>query len=370
MTKGLYLHIPFCKSKCRYCSFNSFSGISFLQKEYFDSMISGIKKLNNDKLDSVYIGGGTPSFVNREHIADLLKVVYDTFCVSDDAEITIEINPKTIDEEKLTLYRKVGINRISMGMQSMNDEELKLMGRAHTVSEGIKSYELIRKMGFDNVSLDLMYALPNQTEISLKDTLDQMIALSPEHISCYGLSIDEGTPLWDDIKKGIITKKDDEEYFRMYEMIREALAKNRYSHYEISNFSKPGFQARHNTSYWRGNEYYAMGAGASGFIGDERFVYTENVEEFIRNPHKYTVEETLTKSDKISEFVMLGLRMLIDGVDKNEFKKRFDKDIYQIFEKEISKHIKTGMLEDTGDSIRLTPKAYYVSNSIMADFIL
>lgn len=369
MTKGLYLHIPFCKSKCRYCSFNSFSGISFLQKEYFDAMISGIRKLNNDKLSSVYIGGGTPSFVEGEYIASVMKAVYDTFNVSEDAEITIEINPKTIDEKKLTIYRDVGINRISMGMQSMNDEELRCIGRAHTVSEGVKSYELIRKMGFDNVSLDLMYALPNQTDTSLRDTLDQMIDLNPEHISCYGLSIDKGTPLWDDMTKGKILQKNDEEYFRMYETIRETLVKNGYNHYEISNFSRPGFQAKHNTSYWKGNEYYAMGAGASGYIGDERFIYTESVEEFIKNPHTYTVEETLTKSDKISEFVMLGLRMLIDGADKNEFKKRFDKDIYQIFEKEISKHIKTGMLEDTGDSIRLMPKAYYVSNNIMADFL-
>lgn len=333
-------------------------------------MIQGIRKLNNDNLSSVYIGGGTPSFVEGEYIADIMDAVYDTFNVSDDAEITIEINPKTIDERKLYIYRRSGINRVSMGMQSMNDEELKLIGRAHTVSEGVKSYELIRKMGFDNVSLDLMYALPNQTEMTLKDTLDQMIALSPEHISCYGLSIDEGTPLWVDMKNGIITKKDDEEYFRMYEIIREALAKQGYLHYEISNFSKPGFQARHNTSYWRGNEYYAMGAGASGFIGDERFVYTEGVEEFIRNPHIYTVEETLTQEDKMSEFVFLGLRMLIDGVDKKEFQKRFHNDIYHVLGDKIKKYTSIGMIEDKGDRIVLTPKAYYVSNSIMSDFVL
>lgn len=332
-------------------------------------MIRGIRKLNNDNISSVYIGGGTPSFVDGEYIANVMSAVYDTFNVSDDAEITIEVNPKTIDERKLTLYRESGINRVSMGMQSMNDDELKLIGRAHTVSEGIKSYELIRKMGFDNVSLDLMYALPNQIDETLRDTLEQMIELRPEHISCYGLSIDEGTPLWTDKKKGIITQKDDEEYFRMYEIIRDTLAKSGYLHYEISNFSKPGYQSKHNTSYWKGKEYYAMGAGACGFIGNERFVYTEDVEEFIKNPHIYTVEEILTNEDKMSEFVFLGLRMVIEGIDKREFHKRFQKDIYDVFGDVIKKHISSGMIEDKGDRIILTPKAYYISNSIMADFV-
>ena len=370
MTKGLYLHIPFCKSKCRYCSFNSFSGISFLQKEYTDAMIDGIKKLNNDNIGSVYIGGGTPSFIDGECIVDIMNAVNDIFSMSENAEVTIEINPKTIDKEKLSLYRSAGINRVSMGVQSMIDDELKILGRTHGVSDAVESYEMIRKAGFDNVSLDLMYALPNQTEGSLRESLERMIELNPDHISCYGLSIDEGTPLFDDLESGKIIAKDDEEYFNMYEIIRDTLGKNGYLHYELSNFSRPGFQAKHNTSYWKGMEYYAMGAGASGYIGDKRFTYTEDVEKFISNPHIYTVEETLTEDDKISEFVMLGLRMLKDGVDKCEFKKRFDKDVYQIFEKEIKKHMASGMIEDKGDRIVLTPKAYYVSNAVMADFIL
>lgn len=370
MAKGLYLHIPFCKSKCRYCSFNSFSGISFLQKEYISAMIEGIGKLNNDKLDTVYIGGGTPSFVSEEYIRDIMRAVYNRFDVSHNAEITIEINPATVDEKKLNVYKKSGINRVSMGVQSMNDDDLMIIGRAHTREDAIKSYNMVRDAGFDNVSLDLMYALPNQKDTTLKETLEQMIKLEPEHISCYGLSIDEGTLLWDDMKKGVFQQKTDEEYLYMYETIREYLNKNGYSHYEISNFSKPGYEAKHNSSYWKGTEYYAMGAGASGYIGNERFVYTENVEKFIKNPHIYTVEEVLTKEDKMSEFVFLGLRMLKEGVNKKEFSKRFQKDIYEVFGDVITKHISSGLIEDKGDRILLTPRAYYISNGIMADFVL
>lgn len=372
MNKGLYIHIPFCIKKCRYCAFNSYENMYDYAKKYIDTLIKHIKSFKSEKIDTIYIGGGTPSSIDKELISMLMKSVYEHFDVLDESEITIEANPKTLDEEKIEAYLKAGINRISIGSQSFSDDELKILGRIHTSNDIENAVKMARCGGFNNINLDIIYALFNQSEESLKETIDKTLSLSPTHISCYGLMIEEGTKLFDDVKKGKYTPLKDETYAKMYETICDTLKKYSFLHYEISNFAKEEkYKSRHNLKYWKGKEYFGIGAGASGYLNSQRYTNCDDILGYINDFSQKHDVENLTLNDKMSEYMILNLRLLDEGVDILEFKKFFDKDISDVFGDKLKYHLeKTKMLTKKENKIVLSKEAYYVSNAVLCDFMI
>lgn len=361
--KGLYIHIPFCERKCNYCDFTSFAGKSHLADKYFDRIISELKSYEKYNVDTVYFGGGTPSSVDAEYICRVLQSAYEHFNIDSNAEITVEVNPASVTKEKLMSYKKYGINRISMGAQSFNDDELKTLGRLHGARDIYDTYNLIRACGFDNVSLDLMFGLPEQTLDKLKHSIDCMLELNPEHISCYGLKIEEGTPFHKQLMAGEITALDDDTFADLYDYICGRLTSAGYTQYEISNFCLPERYSRHNSKYWKCGEYIGVGAGASSYIGDVRSRNTDFLLEY-----ENTVEERLSHMDKMSEFVIFGLRMTDSGISISEFHERFGEDIYDVFGSQLKKH--EHFITRDGDVLKLKREAYYISNAILVDFII
>ena len=341
----------------------------FLQDEYTDAVIREIKSLETCDIDTIYFGGGTPSFVRAENIAKIMDAVKTHFNVCENAEITLEANPATLNEQKLLSYKNSGVNRISLGAQSFIDNELEILGRLHTSDDIKETYNLVRSCGFDNVSLDLMFGIPHQTIESFEKSIDEILSLNPEHISCYGLKVEDGTPFYHDFECGKYEYTDEDTFSDMYDILRNKLTKNGYNHYEISNFAKDGFHSRNNTAYWKCEEYYGVGAGASSYIDSVRYTNECDIHKYIEDFSLKAESDTLNETDKMSEFVILGLRLLTDGVDIDEFKNRFGKDIYDVFSDAINKHIQSGFIEKRGNTLILTEKAYYVSNAIMVDFI-
>ncbi len=360
--KGLYIHIPFCAKKCAYCDFTSFEGKTDCAYDYCDKVISEIKSYNEYDIDTIYFGGGTPSVVDSDIISRIMDCAYSHFNVDENAEVTIEVNPASVTEDKLLSYKKSGINRISMGAQSFNNDELKTLGRIHNADDIYDTYNLIRKCGFNNVSLDLMFGLPEQSRQKLAHSIDSMLLLNPEHISCYGLKIEEGTPFYTKMCSGEIFPLDDDAFADLYDYVCVRLTKAGYIQYEISNFCKPDKYSRHNSRYWRCSEYIGVGAGASSYIGNIRSKNTDDLLDY-----KNEIEEILTEEDKMCEFVIFGLRMA-DGISISEYEKRFKKDIYDVFGEQLLKYERFITHQD--DVLKLKREAYYISNAILADFIL
>lgn len=360
--KGLYIHIPFCAKKCAYCDFTSFEGKTDCAYDYCDKVISEIKSHNKYDIDTIYFGGGTPSVVDCEVISRIMDCAYSHFNIDENAEMTIEVNPASVTEDKLLSYKKSGINRISMGAQSFNNDELKILGRIHNADDIYDTYNLIRKCGFNNVSLDLMFGLPEQSHQKLAHSIDSMLLLNPEHISCYGLKIEEGTPFYTKMCSGEISSLDDDTYADLYDYVCERLTKAGYIQYEISNFCKIDKQSRHNSRYWKCSEYVGIGSGASSYIGNIRSKNTDDLLDY-----KNEIEEILTEEDKMCEFVIFGLRMA-EGISISEFEKRFKKDIYDVFGEQLLKHGQ--FITRQCDVLKLKREAYYISNAILADFIL
>lgn len=365
---GLYIHIPFCKTKCRYCDFASFSGKENLIDEYIGKLCLEMDEYHGHNFDTVYIGGGTPTVLNEKSFDILFENIYKKFNIRKNSEITVEANPKTINFEKVKVLKKLGVNRISLGAQSMIDEELKLLGRIHTSEDTVKTVEVIRKAGIDNISLDLMYALFNQTIKSLELSIDKILDLAPCHISCYGLNVEEGTPFYNMVQKGEFTQTDADITADMYDLIRNKLSDAGFEHYEISNFSKPGFASRHNSKYWQCVDYIGVGLGAASCFNGERYTNSDNFNGYFNGFEKLE-RYTLTKDEKMSEFIILGLRLINEGVSKVEFKNKFGVDIYDVFGDEIKKHINLNLLKDCGQNLVLTEKSYYISNYVMSDFV-
>lgn len=360
---GLYVHIPFCERKCNYCDFNTYSGKSHMAEKYFSRLTDEMHFYTPCAVDTVYFGGGTPSSVDADFICDVLESARNYFNITDNAEITIEVNPASVTADKLNAYKKAGINRISMGAQSFNDNELKTLGRLHNAADIYDTYNLIRNCGFENISLDLMFGLPNQAMQSLEYSIDCILDLRPEHISCYALKVEEGTPFYIMESKGEITLPDEDTFADMYDLICDKLTAAGYIQYEISNFCLPDKHSRHNSRYWKCNEYIGLGAGASSYINGVRSRNTDD----ILNYHNI-IEETLDTNDKMSEYVIFGLRMTDKGISISEFKKRFGLDIYDVFGNELDKHKR--FITRDGDVLKLTKEAYYVSNAVLLDFML
>lgn len=384
--KGIYIHIPFCVHKCIYCDFLSAPADDAVKYAYTKALINEIrntadkqvidKQINDnqtrDKITSIFFGGGTPSVLPDGCIADILMAVRDCFDIEDDAEITMECNPGTVNESRLSEYRAAGVNRLSFGLQSADNNELKMLGRIHTFEQFVESFRLARKAGFNNINVDLMSAIPGQTEATLENTFDEVMALQPEHISVYSLILEDGAYLADNIDKFPPVPDEDEDR-RMYHMTKERLHSAGYERYEISNYSRKGFECRHNLLYWNRGEYYGFGCSAAGFIGNERYSDIRDVKKYIElNGDIEKLHENieiLTKEDAIEEFMFLGLRKMA-GVDVMDFQRRFGVPIENVYAKEIEHNIDKGLLIRQGDMLKLTEYGIDICNTVMSDFIL
>ena len=392
---SLYIHIPFCAVKCKYCDFLSFDGESYgTMLRYVDSLCQEIKlyaPIADDYIvRSVFIGGGTPSLLDESLIVNIMAFIRKTFTLDKDAEVTIEANPGTLRHQKLNGYKTAGVNRISIGLQSADDEMLKKMGRLHNYDQFVASYNAARRAGFNNINIDIMSGLPGQTIHTFVDTLSKVIDYQPEHISVYSLSIEPGTPFANDpeILESLPPDMIDR---RMYEITKKLLAAHGYDRYEISNYAKSGYECKHNMVYWTGGDYIGFGIGASSYFQGKRFnnmtdifnyidIMEDTAEKFVSYDNMEKLyNETTSKirqnvtpvyiDSRMEEFMFLGLRMMC-GVSRSEFEARFNKDIYEVYGTVLNNYIGQGFMAAVGDRIILTDAGIDVSNVILADFIL
>ncbi len=354
--KGLYVHIPFCRNKCPYCDFNSYAGREDKMEAYFSGLKKEAEEFRGENICTVYIGGGTPSIADEKLVSDMLGGFYENFRIDKNAEITIEANPATLSESKLKAYLDCGINRISIGVQSFNDEMLKKIGRIHNADEAYEAVLLTHKSGFENISCDFMFALPGQTVQSLKADLEKAAKLPITHISCYGLKIEEGTQFY----KNNIRPADEELYIKMYDRSVQTLEKYGFKRYEISNFAKNGLVSRHNMLYWQCREYIGLGAGAHSYINGRRYSNVRDIDEYLHNFPKENIE-ILTERDKLVEKLIMGMR-LSEGVEKDTVKQLGT-------EKKLDSFIKNGFVQENNEKISFTPKGINVSNYILSELI-
>ncbi|MBR4019748.1 MAG: radical SAM family heme chaperone HemW [Firmicutes bacterium] len=363
---GIYIHVPFCLSKCKYCGFYSHGGASEAeQTAYVESLVNDIEEYGRVYgeeyiVDTVFIGGGTPSILPSPYIGEILGCIYDCFTVDEGAEISMESNPKTLTYENLLAYRKAGVNRLSIGVQSLNDDCLKALGRVHTAADFKRNFIMAREAGFDNINMDLMFAIPGHTMEVWEETLDEAISLGPEHISFYSLQIEEGTPFYDMYRRGEFDQVPDDIDREMYHRGIAKLKAAGYNHYEISNACKPGWECRHNLKYWSMEDYLGIGPSASSYMKGIRFAEAPLM-EFHEN----------TQEDDMSEFVFTGLRKT-NGISFDDFTRRFGRNFWDVFgdrRAELVLYIESGHLVETGEGLRLSEEGLDISNAIMAVFI-
>ncbi len=367
---GLYLHVPFCVQKCLYCDFCSFAGAKEQMGAYVDRLCRDIKEYSNRcnsyEVDTVYFGGGTPTLLPIAELNRIMESIFKYYSVSDSAEISCECNPATADLDYFKEMRKFGINRLSIGLQSVHDSELKALGRIHTYSDFLSTYNDARSAGFDNVSADLMYGIPNQTYESFGETLGALVSLAPEHISAYGLKIEDGTP-FGKMKNELILPDEDTEY-DMYMLLSNYLSENGYAKYEISNFSHKNRESRHNIKYWMGDDYIGLGVAAHSYFEGERFANSRNFAYYIDNKDITESKIKISDSEKLTEFVMLRMR-LAGGVSRAEFFDRFEVSFDNIYRDSFKKYIDGGFVVDNGDNIFFVDKGFFVSNYILSDLL-
>lgn len=389
----LYFHIPFCVRKCLYCDFLSAPADASVQDVYMEALLRETKERAKEYceylVDTVFIGGGTPSVVDAAWIRRLMETVFENFSVAENAEITMEVNPGTVDEQKLQTYYAAGINRLSIGLQSADDGELQRLGRIHTWEDFQETYGLARAVGFVNINVDVMSALPEQTFASYTGTLEKVLALTPqpEHISAYSLILEEGTPFAGMHKQGLLQLPDEECERQMYEQTVELLGRHGYSRYEISNYAKAGYACRHNCGYWRRANYVGFGIGAASMVENTRFQNESNLQKYLENPLECRSEiQKLTLEEQMEEFMFLGLRMT-EGVSEAAFFEVFNKQMEEVYGDVIAKNIADGLLYDCEDSestvkrevsrraggrirLALTKRGMDLSNYVMAQFLL
>ena len=325
---GIYIHIPFCKKKCKYCDFVSFDCEEKNIEKYVECLLKEIDEKSNElnaknnfnnKVDTIYIGGGTPSIIDAKYIEKIIKKVFEKFNVLENAEITIEVNPGTVDENKLRKYFSSGINRLSIGLQSSNDEILKMLGRIHNYKQFIEVYDLARKVGFKNINVDLMIGLPNQSITDVEESLQKIIGINPEHVSVYSLIVEENTKMFELIENGDLELPSEELEREMYWKVKKTLENSDYKHYEISNFAKKGYKSKHNTNCWNQCQYLGFGISAHSYFNEIRYSNIDNLKQYIQNIESdnsiYNVifHENQSKQDMMKEYMLLGLRK-IDGV--------------------------------------------------------
>lgn len=373
---GLYVHFPFCKNKCSYCDFYSLAGYENVDK-YIDALMLQCEDYSAScepyAIDTVFFGGGTPSIVPEKRIHELIDCIYDQFHVTEDAEVTIEANPATVNLARLKRYIKAGINRISIGVQSSCNNELKALGRIHTYEEFEETFALARKAGFKNINLDLMYGIPEQTMDSFSRTLQRICALEPEHISLYNLKIEDSTPFG--AMRDTLKLPDEDVEFAMYEYAIKYLAEKGYVQYEISNFSKPGFECKHNLKYWNCEEYLGLGTSAHSYFRDTRFSFIKDADTFIsaltdtENSEVLTDENyKITPSERVGEYIMLSLR-LNKGINTHEFNRKFGLDFDVMFQELLPVYVDNGFMKKTDEGYAFTAKGMYVSNYILSSML-
>ena len=383
-TLELYVHIPFCKKKCRYCDFLSFAGEEWTQETYTQALIREIgawRGKENKKVSSVFVGGGTPSILSVRRMEEIFEALRESFFLAKDAEITIECNPGTLEKEKLEVYKCLGVNRLSLGLQSAKNEELRLLGRIHTWETFLESFQMARKAGFENLNVDLISALPGQTVESWRETLEKTIALSPEHISAYSLIIEEGTPFYQEYEEDakireaggdpqFLPSEDAER--QMYEDTEKILGNAGYSRYEISNYAKPGMACQHNMGYWQRKEYIGLGLGASSLYREGRWRNPENLLEYCNRkqdmPERKDLQK-LSRKDQMEETMFLGLR-LMEGVEEEAFFREFGCTCREVYGEVLDRLEDQGLLKEENGRIFLTSHGIDISNYCMAEFLL
>ena len=373
---GLYIHIPFCVKKCEYCDFLSWNAEEEERQQYVAALLSEIESYREFakgyRVSTIFIGGGTPSVLLPKQMEDILQKIYEIFELERRAEITIEVNPGTVDEEKLQCYKENGVNRLSMGLQSVKDEKLRLLGRIHTYQEFVESYELARKAGFDNISIDLISSVPGQTLQEWKEELETAAAQNPEHISVYQLIIEEGTPFYEKYAEHPELLPDEETSREIYLWTGKFLKEAGYEQYEISNYAKPGKESRHNLKYWERGDYLGLGLGAASMVRNIRMSNTKDMRTYLERCDKpKTMREDvqfLEEPRQMEEFMFLGLRKT-RGVSKKEFKRIFGREMDMVYEKALHKCLENGMLLAHKDRIFLSEEGTLLSNMVLSEFL-
>ena len=374
---GIYVHIPFCKSKCGYCDFCSHTPKENEIDRYLNALMLNIQDFSGAAegytVDTIFIGGGTPTLLSKKQMKELVECIRTSFKIEKGAEFTVEANPGTVDKRYLTALVNMGINRISFGLQSASDTELRALGRIHTRDEFSESFKAARAAGFKNINVDLMYGIPHQTKESFDRTLAFVKSLSPEHISVYGLKIEEGTPFFE--KQDTLPLPDEEAEYKMYREADKTLTDAGYKHYEISNYARRGFESKHNMRYWLDELYLGFGVSAHSYFGGQRYAYTDDIEAYIREmEHPTKMENILSECTTINvytketEYVMLRLR-LFDGLCLSEYRKEFDRDFISKYGKALEPFIDGGFMKLSSDSIAFTVKGMYVSNYILSELL-
>jgi putative oxygen-independent coproporphyrinogen III oxidase len=383
---GLYIHIPFCKQKCSYCDFCSYANKESFIKRYIQCVLKEIIEVgNNNKIDfengkddlflvkTIYIGGGTPSLIDSKYIVQIIEDIKLNFEIDEKAEITIEVNPGTVTLEKLEDYKRAGINRLSIGLQSTHEHLLKEIGRIHTYLDFLDTFRFAREAGFENINVDLMIGLPNQTLEEVKDSIEEIVSMEPEHISVYSLILEENTPLFKKVEEGLELPNEDLER-KMYWAVKQTLEQNNYIHYEISNFAKKGYESKHNLDCWNQKEYIGFGIAAHSYTNGIRYSNIENIEQYIKNYDEDKTEENLVFHEKQDmeamqkEYMLLGLRK-IDGVSIQEFKIKFVANPVFLYHSELEKLVNEELLEIDGDMIKLTNKGLDLANIVWEEFV-
>ena len=382
---GIYIHIPFCKQKCYYCDFVSFSDKIELQEKYIETLIKELKSYNFEEYDitTIYIGGGTPSYISSGLIKKVLENVKSKTKNNntkwEDIEITIEVNPGTVNKEKLEEYKNQGINRLSIGLQTTNDILLKKIGRIHTYKDFLDTYNLARNIGFANINVDLIIGLPEETISDVKKDLENIIKINPEHISVYSLIVEEGTKIENLLNENKITLPDEECERRMYWYVKNTLELNGYNHYEISNFAKENMKSKHNINCWEQKEYIGLGISSHSYVENIRYGNTSNLEKYIENNDFANeqeletkkiriVDEVQSKEDMEKEYMMLGLRKT-EGITVSKFKEKFGENPIYIFRNELEKLVKENLIIVDGDNIYLSNKGLDLANLVFEEFI-
>lgn len=383
---GLYIHIPFCKQKCSYCDFCSYANKESFIKRYIQCVLKEIIEVgNNNKIDfengkddlflvkTIYIGGGTPSLIDSKYIVQIIEDIKLNFKIDEKAEITIEVNPGTVTLEKLEDYKRAGINRLSIGLQSTHEHLLKEIGRIHTYLDFLDTFRFAREAGFENINVDLMIGLPNQTLEEVKDSIEEIVSMEPEHISVYSLILEENTPLFKKVEEGLELPNEDLER-KMYWAVKQTLEQNNYIHYEISNFTKKGYESKHNLDCWNQKEYIGFGIAAHSYTNGIRYSNIENIEQYIKNYDEDKTEENLVFHEKQDmeamqkEYMLLGLRK-IDGVSIQKFKIKFVANPVFLYHSELEKLVNEELLEIDGDMIKLTNKGLDLANIVWEEFV-
>ena len=375
---GVYIHIPFCKQKCYYCDFISFAKKEEIQERYIKALKKEIEdfiqKNQNIELSTIYIGGGTPSYIDSKYIENILEALKSKSIVNK-TEITIEINPGTVNKEKLEHYKKVGINRLSIGLQSTSNRLLKQIGRIHKFEDFLNTYNLAKNIGFNNINVDLMIGLPNQNISDIKKSLEEVTSLDPTHISVYSLIVEENTPIDKMIEKGELKLPDEEEERNMYWYVKNFLELHGYKHYEISNFAKIGYESKHNLDCWEQKEYAGFGLAAHSYINKIRYSNIEDLEKYIKNCEEGRFNENKIIHEKQNnfaqeqEYMLLGLRK-IDGVSIQNFKNKFGENPIFVFRNELNKLVEEELLKVNKDNIVLTNRGLDLANLVWEEFVL